>query len=237
MAFNSAFGSFSSATATIAGLTMLLFQLKPYFNRASFLLDSLPESSGNKEMPGNLTGSIEISNVSFAYATNEGNVLNGISLHIHAGEYVGIVGASGCGKSTLLKLLLGFESPDIGRIYFDGKDISNIDKRELRKKFGIVLQNGNLVTGSIQENISIVAPGITLERISLCPIQSRYDVQDGHVAFARIAEGAFHIHEKLNIAPGHVYIVCVLIIMGLCFVSYKKDYAELYEMQAQYYAE
>ena len=51
-----------------------------------------------------------------------------------SGEYVGIVGASGSGKSTLLKLLMGFEKPQVGRIYYDGQDIDELDKRELRKK-------------------------------------------------------------------------------------------------------
>ena len=85
-------------------------------------------------------------------------VFTDLSLHIDAGEYIGIVGSSGCGKSTLLKLLLGFEKPTSGRIYFDNQDMEDLDLQELRKKFGVVLQNGELVSGSIFENITLTAP-------------------------------------------------------------------------------
>ena len=165
MAFNSAFGSFSAAIMSITGLAVLIMQMKPVLDRANFLLIHKPESTGNKEMPGDLSGDIEINNVSFSYNQEEGNVLNEISLHIKKGEYIGIVGPSGCGKSTLVKLILGFEQPTIGRIYCDGKDISSLDKRELRKKFGVVLQNGSLISGSIQENITITAPKTSLNRV------------------------------------------------------------------------
>jgi ABC-type cobalamin/Fe3+-siderophores transport system ATPase subunit len=71
--------------------------------------------------------------------------LKGIDLNIAPGEYIGIVGASGCGKSTLLKLLLGFEEPDQGQICYDGKNLRQLDKREVRKNLGVVLQNGRLM--------------------------------------------------------------------------------------------
>ena len=166
MAFNSAFGSFSAAIMSTTDLGVAVMQVKPVFERATFLLSNKPESSGDKEMPGDLSGDIEISNLSFAYNQDEGNVLSEISLHIKKGEYIGIVGPSGCGKSTLVKLILGFEQPTLGRIYCDGKDISSLDKRELRKKFGVVLQNGSLITGSVQENITITAPNTSLERVN-----------------------------------------------------------------------
>ena len=92
-------------------------------------------------------------------------VLNDLNLHFLPGEYVGIVGSSGCGKSTLLKLLMGFETPQIGRIYYDGQDIDDLDKRELRKKFGVVLQDGGLIAGSIYDNITITAPGCKADRV------------------------------------------------------------------------
>ena len=116
-------------------------------------------------MAGDLTGMVEISNVSFAYDKDSPPVIKDISLRIKPGEYIGIVGASGCGKSTLLKLLLGFEKPQTGRIYYDGRDIDGMDKRELRKRFGVVLQNGGLITGSIYDNITITTPSATREQV------------------------------------------------------------------------
>ena len=98
----------------------------------------------------------------FPYSPDAPNVLQNIDLNIKPGEYVGLVGPSGCGKSTLMKLLLGFEKPTQGKIYYDNKDIDSIDKRELRKKMGVVLQDGKLISGSIFENITITAPNATV---------------------------------------------------------------------------
>ena len=106
-----------------------------------------------------------MSNLTFAYNQESGNVLHELSFHINAGEYIGIVGSSGCGKSTLLKLLLGFEKPQQGKIFYDGKDIDSMDKQELRKKFGVVLQDGDLISGSIFDNIVITSPSTTLKRV------------------------------------------------------------------------
>ena len=139
--------------------------IKPAYDRCKPILQTLPEWDEDTIMPGNLTGDIEVNHVTFSYNESSGVVLDGISVPIKAGEYVGIVGSSGCGKSTLLKLLLGFEKPDVGKVYYDGKDIDSMDKRELRKKFGVVLQDGKLISGSIFENITITAPGTKLERV------------------------------------------------------------------------
>ena len=106
-----------------------------------------------------------MNNLFFAYEKDGPEVLKNISFEIRQGEYVGIVGASGCGKSTLLKCLLGFAEPTNGKIYYDGQDIEMLDKRELRKHFGVVLQDGKLIGGSIAENIAIANPQISRERI------------------------------------------------------------------------
>lgn len=74
-----------------------------------------------------------------------------------------IVGKTGCGKSTLIRLLLGFERPQKGAVYYDGKDISNVDLRSLRRRIGVVMQNDKLFAGDIFSNIIISAPWLTLE--------------------------------------------------------------------------
>ena len=139
--------------------------VKPAYDFCKEILQQLPESNEDAVMPGNLTGDIEMNNVTFAYNQETGPVIKNLSLHIKAGEYIGIVGSSGSGKSTILKLLLGFEKPQLGKIYYDGQDIDNMDKRELRKKFGVVLQDGGLIQGSIHENITITAPNTKLKRV------------------------------------------------------------------------
>jgi ABC-type bacteriocin/lantibiotic exporter with double-glycine peptidase domain len=110
-----------------------------------------------------LSGAIEVNNVSFRYSENMPWVLKNLSLKIRPGEYVAIVGGSGCGKSTLLRLMMGFETTQMGAIYYDGKDIATLDLRSLRKKIGVVMQNGKLFQGDIFSNITISAPWLTMD--------------------------------------------------------------------------
>ncbi len=165
LAFESAFGAFSGVFLNAFDRLTNINELRPTYNRLKPILEAVPEFDTTKELPGELTGGIEISNVTFRYQEDAPNVLNDISLSIAPGEYVGLVGPSGCGKSTLLKLLLGFEKPNAGKIYYDDKDIESVDKRALRKKFGVVLQDGNLISGSIFENITITAPKATVKDV------------------------------------------------------------------------
>ena len=165
MGFATAFGSFSAAMMELVSAYLQVNAIGPAFDRMKPILKTLPEQQEDVGMPGDLTGAVEMSNVTFAYDEDSPPVIKDLSLRIKAGEYIGIVGSSGCGKSTLLKLLLGFEKPQTGRIYYDGRDIDGIDKRELRKRFGVVLQNGGLITGSIHDNITITTPSATLEQV------------------------------------------------------------------------
>lgn len=165
MGFNTAFSSFSSAILSLSTAIMSVEILLPVIDRIKVVLESIPETDTELSMPGEITGDIELNNVSFSYDPNGPVVLKDINLHIHPGEYIGIVGSSGCGKSTLMKLLLGFEKPTEGKIYYDGQDIDDMNKRQLRKKFGVVLQNGALLPESIYENIKITAPNATLSDV------------------------------------------------------------------------
>ena len=92
-------------------------------------------------------------------------IADDISLKIHPGEYVGIVGKSGCGKTTLIRLLLGFEKPLSGSILYGSApyDVENVDLRSLRRHIGTVLQDGRLFQADIYNNIVLSAPEATLE--------------------------------------------------------------------------
>ena len=158
LAFNSAFGSVTGAFAALTGVALSVAQIKPILEMAEPILKTEPESSENKRMVTSLRGNIELSNVYFRYNETMPYIVDGMSLKIKAGEYIAIVGTTGCGKSTLLRLLLGFETPERGAVYFDGKDISKLDLRSLRRRIGVVTQNGNLFQGDIYSNIVISAP-------------------------------------------------------------------------------
>jgi ATP-binding cassette subfamily C protein len=163
--FTASFGSFAAAVFSLIQSFLIVNMIKPVYDNARPILETLPEISEDTALPGDLSGEVEVSHVTFTYNEAEEPVLTDLSLHIRAGEYVAIVGPSGCGKSTLLKLMLGFEKPKTGKIYYDNRDIDEMDKRELRKKFGVVLQDGGMIAGSIYENITITAPGAKPERV------------------------------------------------------------------------
>jgi ABC-type bacteriocin/lantibiotic exporter with double-glycine peptidase domain len=144
-------------------VALSIAQIKPILEMAEPILKTEPESSENKTMVSSLKGNIELSNVYFRYNENMPYVVDGMSLKIRAGEYIALVGRTGCGKSTLLRLLLGFELPERGAIYYDGKDMSKLDLRSLRRRMGVVTQDGSLFQGDIYSNIVISAPQLSLQ--------------------------------------------------------------------------
>lgn len=96
---------------------------------------------------------IEFKNVSFSYTSE--SCIEGISFGINKGESLGIIGSTGSGKTTLINLLMRFYDIREGSILIDGKNIKSIDKKELRRKFGVVFQNDMLFADRIYENISL----------------------------------------------------------------------------------
>ena len=163
LAFNAAFGMVSGAFASLSGMALTAAQIRPILEMAEPILKTEPESAGTKAVVTRLSGSIELSKVSFRYKESMPYVIDGLSLKIRAGEYVAIVGSTGCGKSTLMRLLLGFEKPEKGAIYYDGKDIDKLDLRSLRRRIGTVMQSGSLFQGDIYSNIVITDPRLNLE--------------------------------------------------------------------------
>lgn len=162
-AFNTAYGMVSGAFTAMVGVATTIAQFKPILEMARPFMDTVPEVSENKLVVERLSGGIELNNISFRYSENMPLVIDDLSLKIRPGQYVAIVGATGCGKSTLMRLLLGFEKPQKGAIYYDGKDLNNIDLKSLRRKIGVVLQNGKLFQGDIFSNITISAPQLTMD--------------------------------------------------------------------------
>lgn len=165
IAFTTLFSCFTVYVIDLSDSLGGLRSIQPLIERLSPVLKEKTEASGDCELPGDISGQIEINNISFSYSADSPAVLKNVDLKIKAGEYVAIVGSSGCGKSTLLKLLLGFEKPMSGKIYYDNKDIDRVDKRELRKKMGVVLQDGKLISGSIFENISVTSENADLKDV------------------------------------------------------------------------
>lgn len=156
---NSIIGSIES----IANIFPIIYNAKPFITAGS--------TYENKIYVLKIQGKIEFNNVSFTYPGQTNKILDNISFTIEEGEYIAIAGKTGIGKSTIFRLLLGFEKPQSGAIYIDGKDITNINLISLRKHFGTVLQNSKLLPGDIISNIRISKQTATEEQVwDVCKI-------------------------------------------------------------------
>ncbi len=162
MAFNASYAMVNGAFLTLSTIATVVSQIEPTLKMIKPILDAEPEVNGSRPVVTKLSGAIELNNVSFRYKDDMPNVLDNLSLKIRPGQYVAIVGKTGCGKSTLMRILLGFEKPQKGAVYYDGKDISGLDLKSLRRHIGVVMQNSGLFQGDIYSNIVISAPLLTL---------------------------------------------------------------------------
>jgi NHLM bacteriocin system ABC transporter ATP-binding protein len=157
-AFNSAFGQFTTALIAFATSLNVAIEAGPLFARIRPVFDAPLEVGEARIEPGTLGGHVAVRNLSFRYAAEGPWTLEGIDFEARPGESIAIVGASGSGKSTLLRLLLGFETPVVGGVYYDGQDLETLDLRLLRRQIGTVLETAGLVPGSIYDNIAGSAP-------------------------------------------------------------------------------
>ena len=163
MAFTTSYGVLSGVFSSITAVVALFATMSPVYDMARPILEEEVENSNKKKVLESINGNIKIENVSFRYTETSPLVVNDLSLEIKEGEYIAIVGPTGCGKSTLTRLLLGFEKPLSGNIYFDDNNINDVDLISLRKNIGTVMQNGNLFHADILSNIIISAPNLKEE--------------------------------------------------------------------------
>ena len=161
IAFSSAFGMMTAAMSQLSDIVNEVAMVRPLLESTQPILEAVPEMEAKAPQIEDIFGSIEVSGLTFRYDKESAPVFEDLSLTIAPGEYVGIVGKSGCGKSTLLRLLLGFETPQAGSIYYDTHDLSLVDKTSLRRKIGTCLQSGSLFAGDLLHNITITAPWAT----------------------------------------------------------------------------
>lgn len=163
LAFYAAFTLFLTSVLGVArSFSSVLVAIPLYENAKPILLEPLEMQEGSAD-PGLLRGGLELCHVAFGYDPDAPPVLTDISLKIEPGEFVAFVGPSGSGKSTIFRLLLGFETPISGTIYFDGQDLAKLDIAALRRQLGVVLQNGKLLPGDIFTNIIGSSSTLTLD--------------------------------------------------------------------------
>lgn len=154
IAFYTAMGAFLVGMTTLSEFAASV-DIRATWARTRSLLDAEMEVKTEGIDPGRITGQIVFENVSFRYCAGGRPTVENVSFRAEPGECIALVGASGSGKSTILNLLLGFESPQAGRITIDGHPLANLRVSALRKQFGVVTQDTRLTAGTIFENITV----------------------------------------------------------------------------------
>lgn len=153
MAFLAAFTMLISAMMSLSGNLVSILQVAPLYQRARPILEAKPELDETRQEPPELVGEVEVSRLVFRYGPQAPIIIEDLSFQVAPGEYVAVVGPTGAGKSTLLRLLLGFEKPESGAIYYDRHDLSGMDVQAVRRQIGVVLQDGQIMPGDILDNI------------------------------------------------------------------------------------
>ena len=160
-AFLASYAILTGALTMISTSAVNFADVLPVFRLMKPVMDIVPETGEQKEAVQQLKGDISMRDISFRYADGMPPVLDNLDLEIRSGEYVALVGATGSGKTTILRLLLGFEKPDHGEILYDGKNLNSLDAASMRRKIGTVLQDGEVMRGTILSNITLSGAGLT----------------------------------------------------------------------------
>lgn len=153
LGFSAAFGIFIKGITELSTTLIDILDISILWERAQPILTAQPEVSPAKTHPGQLRGTVILDRVTFRYRPDGPLTLNQVTIKAQAGEFIALVGPSGSGKSTLVRLLLGFEVPEAGTVYYDGQDLKGLDLNAVRRQLGVVLQNGRIQSNSIFQNI------------------------------------------------------------------------------------
>ncbi|AUJ71749.1 MULTISPECIES: peptidase domain-containing ABC transporter [Pseudoalteromonas] len=168
-AFMSYKRQFMDKTANLIEKLIEFKMLGLHFDRiADIALTDKEELQPDQYRKLNIEGKIEVKNVSFAYSDATPNVIEKLNLTINAGESVAITGPSGCGKSTLLKLMLGLNKPSSGEVLVDGISLSQVGARQYRQQIAAVMQDDELLSGTVADNIAFFDSPINMEKVVHC---------------------------------------------------------------------
>lgn len=152
--FATAFSLFISSAMICLEKGGLLLQIPAYWNHGKTLVEEPQEARVGKKRLQSFEGGITLDHVSYRYDKKENWTVEDLSLCAKPGEMVAIVGSSGAGKSTILRLILGFEKPDHGGIFFDEHNLDDLDPSSIRAHIGTVLQSTTPLQGTIYDNIA-----------------------------------------------------------------------------------
>lgn len=171
--------------------------------------DEEPKDKDNAIVLSQVDGHVRIDNVSFSYVP-EKKLIENFNLSVKAGMQVAIVGPTGCGKTTLINLLMRFYDVNSGRIEMDGHDIKSVTRKSLRAKYGMVLQDTWLASGTIRENIAMGRPDASFEDVVNAAKSAH-----AHSFIMRLEKGYDTFVEEGggNLSQGQKQLLCIARIM------------------------
>lgn len=155
-------------TNRMSGLIDNLIEIKMiklHLERLADIALTEKEDEGSQKPEREISGGLILKNIKFRYASNEPLLFNELSLSVDKGESIAIIGPSGSGKSTLMKIILGIQIPESGGVEVDGVDIHQVGLHGYRKQLGVVMQDDQLMSGTLAENISFFDSNVSMDNV------------------------------------------------------------------------
>lgn len=159
---------FTSRMAALIDKIVEINMTKLHLDRLADIALTDKENEGMEAQSREISGQLSLKNISFRYANNEPLLFNELSLEVQPGDNVAIIGPSGSGKTTLMKVMLGLMLPENGKVEADGIDIRHLGLRHYRSQIAAVMQNDQLMSGTLAENISFFDPQLNMQRVMEC---------------------------------------------------------------------
>lgn len=158
---------FTQPIGQIAQISSMIQSMIAAAERVFDFLEEPEEKETNKGNidENNIKGNIEFKNVEFKYDNSDRTIINNFSAKIKQGQKIAIVGPTGAGKTTIVKLLMRFYDVNKGEILIDGHNIKDFTRGDLRKQFGMVLQDTWLFGGTVKDNIKYGKPEATMSEV------------------------------------------------------------------------
>ncbi|GAB59881.1 peptidase domain-containing ABC transporter [Rheinheimera nanhaiensis] len=159
---------FTGRMSALIGLVVQVKMTKLHLDRLADIALTDKEDEGSASDGRELSGQLSLSNISFRYANNDPLLFNGLNLEVQAGENVAIIGPSGTGKTSLMKIMLGLLPAESGKVEVDGVDIRHLGLRHYRSQIAAVMQDDQLMSGTLAENISFFDSQMDMQQVIAC---------------------------------------------------------------------
>ncbi|MDD4864700.1 MAG: peptidase domain-containing ABC transporter [Alishewanella agri] len=156
---------FTNRTAALIDKVVDIKMTRLHLDRLADIALTEKEDEGSASDSRVLSGQLSLTAIRFRYASNDPLLFNDLTLNVQAGENIAIIGPSGTGKTSLMKIMLGLLPAESGKVEVDGIDIRHLGLRHYRSQIAAVMQDDQLMSGTLAENISFFDPVCQLEQV------------------------------------------------------------------------